>query len=84
MTQTEEIELANKYDFEPIPDPDRGYGWCKFRRNNQCIWEAVVELSYAGQRVGWVLADLVDNHYVNHRRFSKLEEAFKDAHEQEI
>ena len=76
MTRSEsEVLLAREYGLECIPDSSRGEYWFKFTIGKSIVWQAI------NGRLIWVVADLIDNRYQNHKRFEhdELENAFQEA-----
>lgn len=69
MRQQEERELADKHGWTPVDDKRRGQGWCRFEKGQTRLWQT-------GPSLQWTAAELIDNHFCNHRTYKTLEEAF--------
>ncbi len=65
MTYIEENELALKLGYQILGDNGMS-GPRIFRKDNYGIW-------YTGRK-GWVLAELINNHWTNHIFYNTLEE----------
>lgn len=72
LSSEEEVKIAESYGFEPIEDKDRGEGWFKFKKGHIYCWQIKTSSG-----VKWQAAYLLDGHFVGHKSFTLLEQAFK-------
>ena len=70
MTPTREAELAKEYRMTALNDIARGGGLKRYNYRHTHVWTA---------REGWVIADMIDGHYKNHKTEPDLEVAFNIA-----
>lgn len=64
-----ENKLARSLGWEPIPDPWRGLGWCKFIKGGWWVWQT--------PDLNWVRANLEDSTFKQHQKFSNLKAALE-------
>jgi len=69
--QLSEVVLARSFGFRATSDARRGHLWCKFRKEDEHIWQA-------GKVRPWVRATLEGDTYRFHKGFKSLEEALRN------
>ena len=65
----EENDFAEDLGFKCTPDNHRGFGWCRFQKDNIAVWQC---------REGWCRAELLNNKYENHNYFRTLSQALQN------
>jgi len=61
--QDKEAEVVKRFSgVESHHDRNRGRGWCRYTIGDTHVWEC-----FHNGRIHWGVADLIDNHFCNHK-----------------